>query len=751
MSRVSPVQTSFNGGEISQRLRGRIDQSLYSISMSEMVGWGPLVEGGMEAMPGFIHVAQAAGPCRLLRFEYNTTQGHVIEASEGLFRIYTNDQLIELDGVPVQVASPYSLAQVQELKTHQSFDVMYCFHKDLQVREFFRTSATDFGFAEFETQNGPFDDRNTDQAVRVSSNGLSGNVTLSANSAIFQAGDVGSLFKMEVVDFGDTPAWEPGITVNPGDYRTSLERVYRAISGTKTGSWQPSHTEGVEWDGMSEGQDVNEKDAGGVQWEYIHDRFGICRITGFNTATNVSATVLRTLPFTTSNGNTFDGGYFDPDFPDYVPPGVAYNYGTWRWSFGAFSDSRGWPQAGVIWNERLCLVKDSTIYGSVTGALDDFSEVNEFGEISNDMAFTATLNDPNAIVELAANDKLLLFTAAGCFALGPSSAAQGVGPKNLRIDRQHHSGSSPADSVPLNGRTLTISRCQTRIFESDFDAQRQIETAIDLSRYARHIGRPKFLALAQQQYPLNHIWALRGDGTLACCNYLPSEDVLGFARRELAAGLFARSMVSITDPEGAFEQVWIAAEVDGQYHVMRMAQWRQDGESDDTGVMVDMAHLYDGVAKSDFAFPLLANSRIEIVADGKFVTADTDAQGAFTLEFDAERLVAGLPYPARWTQLIGEGGGDSGPARGKMARISRAFVEVLDSRGLAFGPPGTLQDLHPVSTERSPAGAFVPESGFFHIERAGDQTREPRLAGERNAPTQATIVAVGRIIEVAQK
>lgn len=759
MSRVSPWQVSLNGGEISRRLRARIDQSLYPISLGVMLGWAPLVEGVAEAMPGTIHIAQAPGPCRLLRFEYNTTQGQVVEASDLLFRIYTNDGLLtDGEGDPVEVASPYTYAEVQSLKTHQSYDVLYCFLGTKQPREFARTGADTFEFNLLELENGPFDPRNKDESVTVYASGPSGNITLkSQGGGIFAATDVGSLFKMEAGDFGDTPAWEPGVTVTAGQFRTSLERVYRAIGSGRTGSLQPSHTEGVEWDGMKEGTDVNDNDAGGVQWEYVHDKIGICEITGFTSASEVSATVKRRLPFTavggadgTSNDYSFTSDY-DDSFDPWTTPGAAYQYGTWRWAFGAFSDTRGWPTAGVVWNERLCLVKDSTLYASVAADFTDFSEINELGELSNDMAFTALLADPNPILELAADDKLLLFTAAGCWALGPASAAQGVGPKNIRVDRQHHSGSSSADAVALDGRTLTISRCGTRIFETDYDARRQIEDAVDLTRYARHLGKERFTELAQQQLPHNHIWACRGDGTLVCGAYLPQEDVLGLARRNLATGVEARSIVDITDPDGRFDQIWLAVEYGGGWHVLLMAPWREDGESDDTGVMVDMAIAYEGEARASFTHPVLPNAALHVVGDGRFYKVTTDGSGAFTLDFAHERVVAGLPFEAVGETLNIEAGGDTGPARGKVARIARAWMEVISTRGLAFGDPSApcLQDQEQI--DPGDEESWEPVSEVYIIERAGDYTRKPRIRFERRAPFQATVAGIGVEMEVKQK
>jgi hypothetical protein len=138
-----------------------------------------------------LHVAQEPGPFRPFRFEYNTTQGHVLAFSDAKVRIYTNDVLLTDGGDPVEVASPYDWPAVQALSTHQSYDVLYCFHGDLQPREFQRLSATEFAFALLELENGPFEERNSDESLRVTVNGVTGSVTVEATDPLFEAGDVG--------------------------------------------------------------------------------------------------------------------------------------------------------------------------------------------------------------------------------------------------------------------------------------------------------------------------------------------------------------------------------------------------------------------------------------------------------------------------------------------------------------------------------------------------------------------------------
>lgn len=756
MSKVSHWQVSFNGGELSKRLRARIDQNIYDIGVDAMVGFAPTIEGAAEAMPGTIRIAAAKGPCVLQRFEFNVTQGHVLEFSNLAIRIFTNDAQV-MDGlVPFELETPYSYAQVKELAFEQSYDVLYIYHPQYQTRQFVRVAADDFTLELLELENGPFEPRNSDKSILVTSSAVTGNVTLTSTSPIFAAGDVGGLFQMEADDFGDITAWEPYITVTNGQLLTWGEKVYRVVGGSgRTGTLAPVHGEGIEWDGIGVGTDINDNPAGGCQLEYVHDRFGILRITGFTADDEVTATVLRTLPFTTASSYTYEEGYYDPEFGVWVPPvgGVTYGYGSWRWRFGSFSNTRGWPQCGVIWNERHILFKGSTGYASVAGDLNNHATYNELGDITSDMAFIFTIKDPNAVLRAIADDRLLMLTASGVHALNPSNAAAGIGPGNYRVDRQSNGGAAAVMPAEIDSRIVYIDRSKRRIFEADFEAQRNVESVIDLTRYARHIGKTRFVQLATQHQPSNMIFAVLGNGTLAAAAYVPQEQVLGWCRRPMAPGVAARSVCSVTDPNGEFEQIWIAAEYSGSWHILLMEEWRQDDESRVNAVMVDMAKQWNGASATAFTIAHLPNADLHVIADGRVYTdIATDADGDFTLPQEASIVVAGLPYEGYIRQLPTEKGGDNGPAIGKMARVGRGTVKFLNSRGLQISAAGgaSARALELMRGDSPTDTSFAPVSGFAIEDDLGDYVREPWLMIERIAPTEATILGIGQICDVEQ-
>lgn len=743
MSRGTPAQTNFNGGEISQRLRGRHDLSIYDIAVEEARGFAPLVEGCMEAAPGLLRVAAAKGPCRLIEYTYNATQSYVIEMSDRAARFYTNDARIEDEaGEPVELALPWSFAEVQALKWHKSYDVIYLFHPSYQTRKLVRTGADAFELQLLDLDRGPFEPRNKDESLRVTASAVSGNVTVTASEPIFAPGDVGGLFQMEAVDFGDIGVWQPAIDVSFGTLLTWGVNVYRVVGGGgKTGTTAPTHDEGVAWDG-------------GVQLDWMCDRFGHGKIVQYLNASQVIMTVLRNLPFTVASSYEFEGGYWDPSWGAYVPPetSVTYDAGTWRWYFGAFSNTRGWPLAGVIQDQRLYLAKSNTLYGSVQGDLDNEATYNELGDISSDMALVATVDDPNQIEGLIAGDNLLILTQNGMHMLGPSNQAAGVGPKNLKLVLQNDQGASSAMPMQLDGRSVYISNSRSKIVEADYSIDRNRQGQLDLTRYARHIGGKgqRFLAVAVQRDPLHLLWALREDGSLASAVYLPEEKALGWWQRPLAPGMIATSLCGGTDPAGELGEVWVAVEWRGVTHVCLMAPWRQEGDTADP-VMSDMALEYVGDPRTEFG-PIgwLTSEVVDIQADDRVYRGVTlDAEGKTVLDELASRVVIGKAFPAWFKTLPTSSNGDNGPPRDKMKRASRVSLDVLTTRGLRISGPGGMQDLENIVMDRTAMDSgFGAVTGIVIAEDVGDWVRDDWIKVERMVPAGATVRAIQPTLEV---
>jgi hypothetical protein len=162
--------SSFNGGEISRRMEGRVDlDGIYDRAVATMFNYVATVEGPALKRSGFryIHAAHASSAW-LTRFVFNTTQAYVLEWGEALLRFYTNGGQIEsAPGVPYAVATPYTAAEARRVSTYQSFDRLYMAHASHPPASLLRTGGATFTYAAQQLRNGPFKNYNGDKSITV--------------------------------------------------------------------------------------------------------------------------------------------------------------------------------------------------------------------------------------------------------------------------------------------------------------------------------------------------------------------------------------------------------------------------------------------------------------------------------------------------------------------------------------------------------------------------------------------------------
>ena len=208
----------------------------------------------------------------------------------------------------VEVATPYTAAYVPDVRFTQSADVMYLVHGNVPPKELRRTAANVFELVNFEFRRGPFRSFNADEALVMTTNGVTGNVTLSTNIDTFTADMVGSLVYMEEKELRDVKPWASAEkSPAKGQLRRSDSKVYKLVSvpalsgaGTPyyvTGGVRPIHDVGRAFDGPQDKKfdGVNDYFVG-VEWEFLHNTFGLVEITGFTDAQTVSAVVIERLP-----------------------------------------------------------------------------------------------------------------------------------------------------------------------------------------------------------------------------------------------------------------------------------------------------------------------------------------------------------------------------------------------------------------------------------------------------------------------
>lgn len=672
------LQTSFNGGELSPRLQSRVDIGIYAKAAAEITNMIPTVEGALLKRSGTRYRAAAlASASWISEFVFNATQAYLIEWSEGKLRFITNNAILLSAGNPVEVVVPYTAADAHLVSTQQSRDTLYMAHASHPHAALTRTAADAFSYAALDLKGGPFADDNINEAITVTATGVTGDILINASAAIFLAGHVGSRLRIEANDFAAIPVWETGINgYSIGDIVRFESKVYIADAiavGGRTGQSPPTHPRGSAWDGSNSGNDINDLGPFGVRWAYLHDRFGIAKITALNTAQQVQATVERRFPASVTSVATF------------------------RYAFSLFSAEAGWPDLVCLWGGRLWFIQGFELAGSVSGSYRDFSEYNEDGEPTADMSIRKPLDIPDAPLWVRADRQgMVIGTTLGEYVIGKINPSEVLSADNLQVLPQGKQGSNPVWPLSIAGETIFAQRGGRKVRAAKYDFGEDRYIAPNINIYSRQITGQGITQFAYQAEPEELLWARRTDGKLAAHPHNPEQDVKGWSIGIAMEDATVESTASMPSPDGSRDDLWLLVDRDGNRSHEQLGDWWDEnlGLVSSDGFFVDSGLEYDGVPATEFSgLSHLADQQVMVLADGAELPLQmVSAGGVVTLEKAASKVVVGKAFTARLVTLRPEIPQRDGTAQTRITRVVKAVLSVLDSFGVRAGTFGGILD-----------------------------------------------------------
>src|SRR6267142_3633393 len=148
----SVIQTSFNAGEWAPTLYARVDLAKYHSGAALLRNFTVDYRGGATTRPGtkFVAISQnnAASPPRLVRFQASFTVSYIVEFGvlngAGYVRFYTNGAPVLLGGVPYTIGSPYTSAELPQIKFTQNVNQLIINHPNHSTNILTLISATNW-------------------------------------------------------------------------------------------------------------------------------------------------------------------------------------------------------------------------------------------------------------------------------------------------------------------------------------------------------------------------------------------------------------------------------------------------------------------------------------------------------------------------------------------------------------------------------------------------------------------------------
>lgn len=718
------AQWSFAGGELSPRLRRRPDLAYYATGAAEIMNLAVIPEGGLDRIPGTWRLADLEDDARLIPFVFSEAETFLLVFTAGKMRVFTKwGPLATSGGAPYDIATPWSRAQTLRLRHTQSADVVWLFVDDAPPQELRRYGDLDWRIAPAEFRNGPFlEEHDGPVTLQASATGsldfmtdpetLSGEeaetwfrkgtpVTLTSSAPLFEAGHVGSLWRLDQKDLSVTPQWVGNSEIEQGAEVGFGGRVYRAMSGGETAPNAPGHDYGIQADAPG---------ASAIRWLHLHDGFGVVRVTAVLSAVQAEGVVESRLP-----------------------SGVV-SAPTARWREGAFSPKRGWPRLGGIWEMRLLLAE-----GKARAHVHHLSRAQDLGNFTpgseDDAAISRPLISQRApAIQWFAPGRSLMIATVGREWVGRPVSGKALTPTSYETKEATTEGSTEIEGIEIDGRVLFFDGTGRRLLEFFYDYQIDNLVTQDLSIRSAHVASARIRRMAWQKSPHRLLWCLFEDGGVAVLSYHRDQQVLAWSRADFGAFDNGRveDLAVLPDPEHGEHSLFFVVRRNGRLGIERLGRFFDllDGgfytwasrEEADGRCWLDSALLYEGAATERVAgLEHLEDCEVDLVEGGRWRGRARVTGGGVNLPWPMSRVMVGLPR--RWTlKTLPLDAPDGGGLAGRVKQLTGIVVDAAGGMS-AFAQMEEGRYREPVfSRDATPVGSRV-------------QPREKRLS----APTGTTL------------
>lgn len=792
MAKVTGIKSSFNGGELSPLLDGRVDIAKYSTGCSEMTNFMATVQGPAMRRPGTKFVTEVKNSAQrtwLAKFEFNYRQSFILEFGDRYIRFFINhapllsgtpaawsnvtDYFVgdlvssgginyycridntnvppaanpntwyALSGTIYEIPTPYALADLTTsdgsfaLSMVQSGDVIYIANRNYPPQKLSRFSNTDWTIAPINITTGPFLNNNTEQSI-----------TVEASSLITY---IGTNFAEYTVNLTASDASVfSGLDTNATAYPSlfQMEVASDELNKPWIGNGHVTAVDDIcrnelkyygcdkattpfETGSVSPAHTYGARyDGDDVSWWYLADQIGVMRIETIPTTLTATATVIKQImPVTTDTTSN-----------------------TWAWSKPAWSSALGWPAEVSFFRERLVFARDTKVWFSVAGDYENFS-AKEFGEVTPDSAISADVpfeTSTQITYLVSTKSGLIVGSTDGEALISESSTAEPFGPTNFKATNTTAYGSRDVNPVGVDNVVLFLQQSGRKLRESYYDFNTDNVIANDVTILAEHITAPTVIDMAYHRDPYTTLWCARSDGALLGFTYNKAQDVTGWHKHFLGGDGIVEAVQVIPRFDGTQDDLWMIVRrtIDGQSvrYIEYMEKDYATGDDQADAYYVDCGITYSGAAVTTISgLDWLEGETVQVLTQGGTTPDVVVTGGAITLPRATTKAQIGLQNIPVITTMRFEGGSQNGSSQGKTKLTSKINLRLLNSLGVKAGTgegnyPYQLIDLRQTST---PMGTPPPlKTGDYLFSPEGGYNTDAKISVTTDQPFPITLIAI---------
>lgn len=371
------------------------------------------------------------------------------------------------------------------------------------------------------------------------------------------------------------------------------------------------------------------------------------------------------------------------EFP--VPGTTATKY----WHEPAWSAVRGYPRALTLHAGRLWFggtkFQPTTFWAT---GLDRFETFRIGTEADLGKEFQIQSDEANAIQWMVSHDGLIIGTKGAEWFYG-----ERLGEDLPKLRKSSCFGSTAVQARVVNETVVFLQRSQRKLRELAWDGERF--ACQDLTLLAEHFGDARFLQMAIQRNPETVVWIITNQGDLIGMTYERGQNVAGWFRYQTGGnfgtgattGFF--ESVCLVEGTGEEDEIWVSVKrvIDGvTFRFIERFQpdlIRNIKESDQADLIYsDAAVVYSGAATTTMTgLDHLEGARVFILADGAPHPSQVVTGGEITLQWEASKITAGLPFYATLEPTYLETSDPGSITKAFRKRITRGCIEFWQSLG----------------------------------------------------------------------
>lgn len=665
MPKTTHIQTNCTAGEISPRLIGRVDVQKYNNGLKTCYNAHPLVHGGAKRRGGLRYVAaakEALKQTRLVPFIFNRDQAFILEFGDAYVRFFTaaGARIESPPGTPVEVASPFLEAELDDVHYVQGADTMFLFHQSHPTRKLVRYSNTSWKLFQAVWDVPPSEEKGDKPATTLTLSLLTVGVgrTATAGAASFEASDVG-----RQITSGTGLATITGYTSTIVVTVTIVDAF--ASSPIASGQW--TLTESPKTTLTPSAKDpigaACTLTAGAAAFKnsaqvtdigkFVEINDGLVEITGFTSSTVVTG-IIRTI----------------------MTNVVAAQSEGWALRSQVWNATDGYPRCGTLFEQRLVVAGSpnypQTLWGTKTGIYDNFAD----GAADDDgFSFTIASDQVNPVEHLASTRILLPLTYGGEFSMA-GGVEKPIAPTNVQIKSQTVYGCAVTRPVRVGSEIVFVQRGGRKIRALGYRVDSDSFNAPDISVLSEHITDGGIYEMAFAQEPDSVVWMVRGDGVAVSMTIDRDQDVIGFGRHATLGEFESFASVPYGDQDRVFAVVM--RQIDGS-EVRYIEYFDPDlntdcaitGTAAPTDTWTGLDHLED--------------ETVDILADGVVMPQEVVTGGQIVLPRAASTVEIGLHYETEIDPLMPSLQGMAAGGQGEATSINEIIVRLHETIGAEVG------------------------------------------------------------------